>query len=453
MFDASVGLYYLNARFYDSRIARFMSEDPLFRANNLTSTDTSAMTQTLNLYTYVMNNPLRYWDPTGLSWVENAHGVRTWDWNSSNTGIRVPEHLLVENGNFRNDVFIYEVTVRNGHFTNNGMINILNAYNSSIVNNGRINTINMVNSVLKNNGIIDRVDSGRNSTVINEGHIGTLNVGIGSNANILNWGLVQNININPNSMANILNNNVISNLTVFNNGAIMWQNQHKPTDRIMRWNEEHLSNSELNWIISQINDLRQTGRPGATAGNVTGSAITFGATPPMSFSQAGMDLLVLFEGFFATPIQVLNEPYYTIGFGQYGIGIDSMSVGNSDPHFIFNGIRYDANNPMPRSVAYELKAQSLPTFQNPVNRFIADNNITLSQHQFDALVIDTYQRGQNTWGNNSRPLQDFLLNGDFTDLEAATAAFNTNRNAVAGVQNRRIMQAEFFVTGAYTDIR
>ena len=55
--DREVGLYYLNARFYDVGIARFMQEDTYRgEANDPLS---------LNLYTYCYNNPIRYWDPTG----------------------------------------------------------------------------------------------------------------------------------------------------------------------------------------------------------------------------------------------------------------------------------------------------------------------------------------------------------------------------------------------------
>jgi RHS repeat-associated protein len=56
-FDKESGLYYLNARFYDPELARFMQEDT-YRGN-------SADPLSLNLYTYVSNNPLVYWDPTG----------------------------------------------------------------------------------------------------------------------------------------------------------------------------------------------------------------------------------------------------------------------------------------------------------------------------------------------------------------------------------------------------
>ncbi|MCL6457767.1 MAG: hypothetical protein K6T85_07155 [Gorillibacterium sp.] len=56
-YDGDSDLYYLNARYYDAGIARFMTEDTVQgELNNPLS---------LNLYTYVQNNPLRYLDPSG----------------------------------------------------------------------------------------------------------------------------------------------------------------------------------------------------------------------------------------------------------------------------------------------------------------------------------------------------------------------------------------------------
>jgi len=56
-YDEETELYYLNARMYDSKIARFLQEDTYRgQANDPLS---------LNLYTYCSNNPLIYWDPTG----------------------------------------------------------------------------------------------------------------------------------------------------------------------------------------------------------------------------------------------------------------------------------------------------------------------------------------------------------------------------------------------------
>jgi RHS repeat-associated protein len=56
-YDDETGLYYLNARMYDPKIARFLQEDT-YRGN---PNDPLS----LNLYTYCLNNPLIYWDPTG----------------------------------------------------------------------------------------------------------------------------------------------------------------------------------------------------------------------------------------------------------------------------------------------------------------------------------------------------------------------------------------------------
>ena len=55
--DAGTGLYYYGARYYDATIGRFISADTLVQ--DFTNP------QTLNRYSYVLNNPLRYVDPSG----------------------------------------------------------------------------------------------------------------------------------------------------------------------------------------------------------------------------------------------------------------------------------------------------------------------------------------------------------------------------------------------------
>ncbi len=56
-YDAETGLYYLNARYYDSTTARFLTEDTYLGQRN--------DPLSLNLYTYCSNNPIRYFDPSG----------------------------------------------------------------------------------------------------------------------------------------------------------------------------------------------------------------------------------------------------------------------------------------------------------------------------------------------------------------------------------------------------
>ena len=53
------GLYYYNARYYDPTIGRFISAD--------TIVPDPTKPQALNRYSYVLNNPLKYVDPTGLT--------------------------------------------------------------------------------------------------------------------------------------------------------------------------------------------------------------------------------------------------------------------------------------------------------------------------------------------------------------------------------------------------
>ena len=55
--DASTGLYFYGARYYDANLARFISADTI--APDLRDP------QSLNRYAYVRNNPLHYSDPTG----------------------------------------------------------------------------------------------------------------------------------------------------------------------------------------------------------------------------------------------------------------------------------------------------------------------------------------------------------------------------------------------------
>ncbi len=58
-YDASAGLYYLRARYYDPATARFISEDT-YRGD---ATDPAS----LNLYAYCGNDPVNYTDPSGHS--------------------------------------------------------------------------------------------------------------------------------------------------------------------------------------------------------------------------------------------------------------------------------------------------------------------------------------------------------------------------------------------------
>ena len=81
----SIGLYYYGARYYDPAIGRFITEDTYpGEMNN---------PQSQHLYVYVMNNPLRYIDPTGhmaKPVLLNGGGGGSWDEDDSAGGIDKP---------------------------------------------------------------------------------------------------------------------------------------------------------------------------------------------------------------------------------------------------------------------------------------------------------------------------------------------------------------------------
>jgi len=77
--DTTIGLYFYNARYYDPALGRFISAD--------TIVPSPGDPQSLNRYSYVLNSPLNYRDPSGhaacldeeCNWVENpATGWISW---------------------------------------------------------------------------------------------------------------------------------------------------------------------------------------------------------------------------------------------------------------------------------------------------------------------------------------------------------------------------------------
>lgn len=56
-------LIHMGGRIYDPHIGRFLSADPLIQAPHLS--------QSYNRYSYVLNNPMNYVDPSGYSWISD----------------------------------------------------------------------------------------------------------------------------------------------------------------------------------------------------------------------------------------------------------------------------------------------------------------------------------------------------------------------------------------------
>ncbi|MGQ0586723.1 MAG: RHS repeat-associated core domain-containing protein, partial [Gammaproteobacteria bacterium] len=63
-FDAETGLTYMQARFYDPLVGRFLSTDPIYFSDNNPFT--------FNRYAYANNNPYKYTDPFGMDTKEQV---------------------------------------------------------------------------------------------------------------------------------------------------------------------------------------------------------------------------------------------------------------------------------------------------------------------------------------------------------------------------------------------
>ncbi|WP_253816047.1 RHS repeat-associated core domain-containing protein [Vibrio coralliilyticus] len=72
-----VGLVHMNGRVYDQELGRFISPDPVVQAPYVTNS--------FNRYAYVMNNPLKYTDPSGYWWRDSSGSGATGECRTDGT--------------------------------------------------------------------------------------------------------------------------------------------------------------------------------------------------------------------------------------------------------------------------------------------------------------------------------------------------------------------------------
>lgn len=224
VYDDETGLYYLNARYYDSKIARFISED-IYRgdANDPLS---------LNLYTYCVNNPIKYWDPTGHDCYFSGHYV---DENGK-------EHF--------SEVVMDSTTSLNSSYIWDKVIIIGSNLNLSIQGNATIGTItteeNSSNNIT-NDGYVDYLITGSKSTttignlgyiyniitgdgsiafINNSGYVGKISTGYASSSWINNYGgAISGINTGSDSATVINNEGQIGHISTGDNSSTGIYNQ------------------------------------------------------------------------------------------------------------------------------------------------------------------------------------------------------------------------------------
>ena len=164
------------------------------------------------------------------------------------------------------------------------------------------------------------------------------------------------------------------------------------------------------------------------------------SNPIYSFSDNGVAMLKNMEGFLGTAYKMPSEDLYTIGYGHV--------ITDGTEFITINGNTYST---LTEELATILLLQDLNNIFVPrFNSFLQNNNIVLNQNQYDACIMDCYQKGQNIWTNQVRLIAKFILAKQyFDDYDKVLIAFldGTSNN---GLINRRTKEANLFVYNTYS---
>ena len=163
-------------------------------------------------------------------------------------------------------------------------------------------------------------------------------------------------------------------------------------------------------------------------------------SPVYNISQNGISMLKSLEKFKDKAYKVYsNDPKYTIGYGHV--------IQDGSTSIEINGQRYTI---LDKTLANTLLMKDLnERFVYKFNIFLRENNINLNQNQYDACILDCYQRGENTWSNQESSISIFIKNKQsFNNFADVSRAFHGSGSG-DGRDTRREMEANLFVYGVY----
>ena len=169
------------------------------------------------------------------------------------------------------------------------------------------------------------------------------------------------------------------------------------------------------------------------AGITYAAPFTVNATSELKASEECVALLKKYEGFRAKPYW--DSTQYSVGYGT------SFDMANFD-RYNEEGISYEE--------AEGLLWGHINSKSSWIHKKITDKGHTLTQTQFDALVLFTYNVGIG-WLNGSF-LLDAILNNAPTDeiIYAMVLWCKSDRVFSNGLINRRLAEANLFLNGEYS---
>ena len=159
---------------------------------------------------------------------------------------------------------------------------------------------------------------------------------------------------------------------------------------------------------------------------------------PTSISNNGIEMLKVLEDF-------RSEAYYaSSGETNYIIGYGHVIQGGGSSIDFQGSTYYSITESMATSILMDDLANN---FEPLLNEFLCENDILIDQQQYDALIIDCYQKGQYIWGN-SYSISEYIIGGDYSSYEQCLAAF-LGSTSNEGLINRRTKEADLFYYGLY----
>lgn len=166
------------------------------------------------------------------------------------------------------------------------------------------------------------------------------------------------------------------------------------------------------------------------------------AAEDMKVSAQLLNVLKQLEGF---------NPHAYWDYKQYSIGYGSKCPEGYENYYLSveDG---GQGNKISEEYALELLAGELVYFENVVNNFIKRNNLTLEQHQYDALISFTYNTGY-AWSSTNGNLVTAVLDGDkgshfIYGMMLWSMAGSPERHILV---NRRIVETNMYANGVYPE--
>ena len=157
------------------------------------------------------------------------------------------------------------------------------------------------------------------------------------------------------------------------------------------------------------------------------------AASTMTVSRDGINLLKAFEGF-------SEYPYWD--YSQYTVGYGTRCPDDKLEEYSQNGI--------PEPEAEALLTTYLEAFCKSINSFADQNGLSLSQNQFDALLLFSFNCGTG-WMYETSLFRSAVISGAGGNefLHAITLWCNAGGSILTGLVRRRLAEANLYLNGVY----